>query len=263
VVCPADKDNFHWWLLAEDVIRDFSHCQRTAISQHQAAEDVGAIQAAETQKRRCKASRHPAGTVYATSGLRTSVDHWVLDWALVKLDANRFAFQKLHNVGSPPPLPLAFHLLIRWQIPSSLSRMNFKANLNHEAWNDIDWTPRAGAAFPAKDSPMFKIGRTSGHTAGQLHDIDASVTIDYKQHGLVKGKVCVVRSGEPNAFASCGDSGALVLNGHAEAVGMVTAVAKGSVASRAAYVSPFAPIVENIKEILERNGGEKVEVEFL
>jgi len=102
VVCPADRDNLHWWLLAEDVIRDFSHCQSTAISQHQAAEDAGAIQAAETQKRRCKASRHPAGTVYATSGLRTSVDHWVLDWALVKLDANRFAFQKLHNVGFPP-----------------------------------------------------------------------------------------------------------------------------------------------------------------
>ena len=132
-------------------------------------------------------------------------------------------------------------------------------------------------AVPAKDaalrkgSYLFKIGRTTGHTVGKFHDIDPSVTIMYaidgpsgKENILVKGKTLVVRSGNNSAFARCGDSGALVLNSHAEAVGMVTAVAKGSVAYGVVYVSPFPPIVDNIKEILQRGPGDgEVPVELL
>lgn len=111
---------------------------------------------------------------------------------------------------------------------------------------------------------MFKVGRTTGHTVGRFHHVDASVTINYQHNGLVKGKVRVVRRTEDAPFAGLGDSGALVLNGHAEAVGMVTAVAVGSVAYGVVYISPLAPIAENIKEVLQRGPGDgKVEVELL
>jgi len=108
-----------------------------------------------------------------------------------------------------------------------------------------------------KGSDMFKIGRSTGHTVGQLHDIDASVTINYnidgpdgKQSFLLKGKALVIRGTAHKIFASCGDSGALVLNGHAEAVGMVTADADLSVTDGVAYVSPFTSILDSIKDIL-------------
>ncbi|KAK0729448.1 hypothetical protein B0H67DRAFT_109 [Lasiosphaeris hirsuta] len=143
------------------------------------------------------------------------MDHWVLDWALIKLDPNRFTFEQLQNIP----------------LPSSCAM--FETNLDAEGWKETGWTPRAkDVAAPTKGSSyLFKIGRTTGHTVGRFHDVDASVTINYivdgpdgKQNVLVKGKALAVRRGH-SEFASCGDSGALVLNGHAEAVGMVMAVA--------------------------------------
>lgn len=85
VVCPADRDNLHWWLAAENVIKFRS----TAITR---------IQAAQGQKLRCKESRRLVGTMYASPGLRASIDHWVLDWALIKLNPTRFAYKRLCNV---------------------------------------------------------------------------------------------------------------------------------------------------------------------
>lgn len=84
MVCPADRDNFHWWLAAKNVIKFRS----TAITR---------VQAAQAQKRRCGASRL-VGTMYASLGLRASIDHWILDWALVKLSPTRFACEQLCNV---------------------------------------------------------------------------------------------------------------------------------------------------------------------
>jgi len=106
----------------------------------------------------------------------------------------------------------------------------FESNLDSEGWKETDWTPRAKheaaatAAAPQQGSYLFKVGRTTGHTVGRLHDVDASVTIHYTssnidgtQHSLVKGKALVVHpTGSDGRFAGCGDSGALVFNGHAE-----------------------------------------------
>lgn len=115
-----------------------------------------------------------------------------------------------------------------------------------------------------KGSTVFKIGRTIGYTMGQLHDIDPSITINYIIDGysfLLKGKSFVVRPGD-GMFACRGDLGSLVFNRHAEAVGMVIAIPKGSVVWGAAYVLPFVPMMDNIKEVLRRKGV-KVEVEVL
>ncbi|KAH6845778.1 hypothetical protein B0I37DRAFT_381046 [Chaetomium sp. MPI-CAGE-AT-0009] len=198
--------------------------------------------------------------MYASSGLRASIDHWVLDWALVKLSPTRFACEQLCN----NPLPSSGEM--------------FESNLDTEGWEETDWIPRAKyqaattAAASEQGSYLFKVGRTTGHTVGRLHDVDASITIHYRlpdadgsQRSLVKGKALVVRpGGSDGRFAGCGDSGALVLNGHAEAVGMVTAVSTSSVAYGVAYLSPFVPIVDSIKEVLQRGpGDERVQVELL
>ncbi|GAB1312638.1 hypothetical protein MFIFM68171_02848 [Madurella fahalii] len=239
VVCPADRDNLHWWLAAENIIRFRS----TAFAR---------VQEAQAQKLHCMTFQRTAGAMYASSGLRASLlDHWVLDWALIKLDPARFTFEQLHN------------------FPSQSSCERFEVDLSGDDWKETDWKRRTTYAAAAKGSRVFKIGRTTGHTAGRLHDIDSSVTIGYtvdRPHGkrnvLVKGKALVVHPGN-SRFADCGDSGALVLNGHIEAVGIVTAVANGSVASGAVYVSPFEAVIDDIKEILQRGPVGKVQVELL
>lgn len=76
------------------------------------------------------------------------------------------------------------------------------------------------------------------------------------------GKALVVYPGE-TGFADLGDGGALVINGQAEAVGIVIAVAKGSVASGVVYVSPIEPVIDNMKEILLRGRSGTVEIDLL
>jgi len=118
------------------------------------------------------------------------MDHWVLGWALVKLDSNRFTYTQLQNVGFIYLFYIKFfYLLISLQIPSPSSLVIFEKNVNPKGWNELDWIPRVNTAVPTKDaalrkgSYLFKIGRTTGHTAGKFHDIDPSVTIMYAIDG--------------------------------------------------------------------------------
>jgi len=94
IVCPAGRDNLHWWQIAEQLI------QRINPSQDLETSAKNALQAAQVQKRRCQsAHHHPIGILYATSGLRTTSMHrLLLDWALIKLD-DRFSVEKLQNVS--------------------------------------------------------------------------------------------------------------------------------------------------------------------
>ena len=133
----------------------------------------------------------------------------------------------------------------------------------------MDWHRRGKFATVPKGSRVCKVGCMTSHTASRIHDIDPSVTIRYpldgpdgKRYVAVKGKTLVVRPGY-SGFADIGDGGALVLNGHAEGAGIVTAVARGSAADGVVYVSPFGPIIDDMEEILQRGPGEKVEVELL
>jgi hypothetical protein len=121
---------------------------------------------------------------------------------------------------------------------------------------------------------VFTAGRTTGCTTGYLHTIDPSVTIRYFTTGsggvrhetMVKGKALVVLENyrTSRVFADLGDSGALVLNGHAEAVGTVTAIGRGSSVHCATYVSPFHPAVDDMRDVLQRAvGPEMVKIELL
>lgn len=115
---------------------------------------------------------------------------------------------------------------------------------------------------------VYKVGRTTGHTVGRLHRIDPSVSVFHRIEGrlsVVKGKaisVCNTPSG--SAFATCGDSGALVVDGHANGVGMIIAMGNGSVANGITYISPIGPVIDHIKEVLKHtNASQEVEIEFL
>lgn len=95
VVSPANKGN-SWDLTADKIFRPIKLPATRAKEAH-------------VQKARCEASRI-VGNVYASSGLQVNPDHWVLEWALVKLDPRRITFARLRKVG-PGGLTIQF---LRW-----------------------------------------------------------------------------------------------------------------------------------------------------
>lgn len=66
----------------------------------------------------------------------------------------------------------------------------------------------------------------------------------------VKGRVLVAKCPESGLFADYGDSGSPVVNGHAEVVGLITAVGRGSVVGGLVYISPIGPLIDSLKVIL-------------
>jgi hypothetical protein len=88
VACPADTDNFHWWLRSANIIK-FPRFEPSW------------LQEAEAQKLRAETFQRTVSTMYASSGVRTSLEgHWLVDWALFALHPERFqTFENLHNVG--------------------------------------------------------------------------------------------------------------------------------------------------------------------
>lgn len=145
----------------------------------------------------------------------------------------------------------------------------FEHDMSQAVLEKMDWHRYGKYATVRKSSRAFRVGDMTSDTASQFHDIDPSVTICYpadtpdgKRYVAVRGKMLAVRPGYSD-FADFGDGGALVLNGHAGGVGIVTALAEGSVADGVVYVSPLGQNIEDMKEMLRRGPGEKVEVEFV
>lgn len=140
----------------------------------------------------------------------------------------------------------------------------------------MDWKRPDGCRYLSFDGlereqhlcqPVFKVGRTTGCTVGRIHRVEPSVTISYPLVGpdgkpcdvQVKGKVLVVAADQfGGVFAKQGDSGALVLNSHAQGVGIVCAMGLGDT-----YISPIGPNLEHIREVVERGVGQRVTVEYL
>jgi hypothetical protein len=69
-----------------------------------------------------------------------------------------------------------------------------------------------------RDVRVYKWGRKTGLTSGRLLDVKATVT---GPGGVERRNVIVVKNDESACFADDGDSGALLVNGRAEPVGLV------------------------------------------
>jgi len=73
VVRPANRDYFHWWMAADDLIKAIDQAQITRDWEKEA------LRNAQAQKRHCKEACRPIETMHASSGLRVSAEHWILD----------------------------------------------------------------------------------------------------------------------------------------------------------------------------------------
>jgi hypothetical protein len=151
-------------------------------------------------------------------------------------------------------------------------------HLSDKQWEDTDWKRPGGERYVSTtdlerhhDICVFKVGRTTGFTAGRtIHRINPCLTVHHhlvgpdgkkKEHmvPVVKGKALVVAADKHDGvFAKRGDSGALVLNGHAQGVGTVFAIG-----GEATYVSPIGPNLDHMREVIVGRGVESVDIEYL
>lgn len=114
----------------------------------------------------------------------------------------------------------------------------------------------------------FKNGRTTGPTAGQIHCVEPSVQIGYKdilgpdgRIYAVQGKAIVtIRPNGWKTWAEKGDSGSLVIDHMARDVGILVAV---TLDSRTAYVAPSAAVLKDMKGTLTQAGFRVKEVAII
>lgn len=73
--------------------------------------------------------------------------------------------------------------------------------------------------------PVFKTGRTTGPRAGLAQIIQPSVHISYPGGVTLTGRaLSITRLHPAQSFAESGDSGSLVIDPEARAVGLITAI---------------------------------------
>jgi hypothetical protein len=159
------------------------------------------------------------GTVYCTSGTGSS-GGWILDWGLAKLAAGRFL------------------CLTRINEPTYDKHLYDEVASCFPSW--YPGTQRGDVVTPdevkrADNRTVFKCGRTTGSTQGELNTVDSSVRMRYDFDGgyeIVEGKALLVVSppgsstlwpsanGVPIAFGWRGDSGSLVFDHQGRVLGM-------------------------------------------
>lgn len=160
------------------------------------------------------------GTAYCTSGISSS-DGWILDWGLVKLATGRFqSFTPTDESGGDQYF---LHAEVAGNHPSR--------------YQDAK---RGGMVAPDEvkgsiNRTVFKCGRTTGRTKGELNAIDSSIRMGCEfddGYQIVEGKALVVVSppessklwpdghGLPIAFAWKGDSGSLVFDYQGRVLGI-------------------------------------------
>lgn len=121
----------------------------------------------------------------------------------------------------------------------------------------------------ANNMAVFKNGRSTGPTAGLVFAVNPSVNITYEsivaedgRRHTVSGKALVVttRAEGWKDFARVGDSGSLVMDHHARAIGVLTSV---NPLYNSTYVTPWEAIKKDMMEALAEAGRTVKELELL
>ncbi|KAK3364094.1 hypothetical protein B0T25DRAFT_58647 [Lasiosphaeria hispida] len=212
------------------------------------------------------------GTVYCTSGTGT-VGGWILDWGLAKLTTGRFS--------------LTF-------IDDDKYLFDGVAHDKHFLHNEVaghfpSWcgTQREmvmpGEVKRAENRMVFKRGRTSGSTNGELNTIDSSVRMRYDFDGgyeVVEGRALLVVAPPadslpwpiPIPFGVHGDSGSLVFDHQGRVLGMYIGGQTQDWEVRAPsvdgfhFISPIHPTLDAIRDAAAKDPalqGQDVKVDFV
>lgn len=119
--------------------------------------------------------------------------------------------------------------------------------------------PQMNSLCGMTNKTVFKNGRTTGPTAGVLHNVEALIKVVYTiggggRHYTVRGRatVCIPPS-DAARFAGKGDSGAFVMDHDARAVGMLHSInVIGEMENT--FVTPAFAFLANVKRLLVKAG---------
>lgn len=118
-----------------------------------------------------------------------------------------------------------------------------------QAWEarvqDVGWV--TGTAVAAAGMAVQKRGRTTDHTFGSVHSVDATVTVDYGGtigRRTLRSQVRISPDTARNArFSNRGDSGSVIMDNHGNAVGLLFA---GSTDGTATFANPIAAALSEL-----------------
>ena len=85
-------------------------------------------------------------------------------------------------------------------------------------------SPPAGIALPTLGETVFKVGRTTGLTYGEVRDVDVRVNqVHYPSGSCCFEQSFIVETNEKQPFSAGGDSGSIILNQFGEVLGLLYA----------------------------------------
>ncbi|KAK3364112.1 hypothetical protein B0T25DRAFT_627962 [Lasiosphaeria hispida] len=238
----------------------------------------------QNQKRSLSLARfsNRLGTIYCT-GTGTS-GGWILDWGLVKLMTGRFS--SLTCIDELSPLTrIDEHGAHDKHFLHNEVAGHFPSRCPGTQWGEM--TPgemvTPGEVKRAGNRTVFKRGRTTGSTKGELNMIDSSVRMRYDFDGgryeVVEGRALLVVSLSwpssyffPIAFGHRGDSGSLVFDHQGRVLGMYIGGQTQDYEAMAPsingfhFISPIHPTLDAIRDAAAKDPalqGQDVKVDFV
>lgn len=213
------------------------------------------------------------GRLWASSGLRQTIDQHTLDWALIEVEPRRLSANRVSHLTVSVSLfshrtfpdffffPFLTAIVCFLQVPDATS-MPSRDRAHYHPLTDIV-SLMMTANEPEPGAMLFKAGRTTGTTCGAYSGVEAYTFVDevYRdelgqpRRLHLKNHVVVNRTTAQGSIADrgdSGDSGAFILDEAAVLVGMLVAGSKGGGYMR------FTVIKDLVEDIRRATGAVEV-----
>ncbi|WEW57328.1 hypothetical protein PRK78_002793 [Emydomyces testavorans] len=186
------------------------------------------------------------GRVFAASGFRLSDSKKpeALDWALITVNSHRLSKNQVFS----PHLVRNVQILTQRQLPDPTTLPQKYLSSSFTA--SEEYIP--GMAELAEDMDLFKIGRSTGFTAGRLNGVKTTTLHSWTRNekGQMEEKLseayCVVPDSAFNSvFGTAGDSGSFVLDNRGCFVGLYF----GGSTDGTGYFSGATELIHDIKMV--------------
>ncbi|KAF4443083.1 hypothetical protein FACUT_1637 [Fusarium acutatum] len=242
---PRIKHNFTIWAI-NDEISQVEKYQAQMLSGGTSQQEKATMDRLDAEKRDFVGEKtaklahfnkglHTIGKLYAASGFKERADdQGRLDWALVRINKSRVGSNQLPGKETWK----------RWG--ANAPRLTYDKPLGQQTMS-ISPNPPTGMQRTVHG---WKLGATTGATAGEFHEIKFQVDLADDRHlGVQTSTEIAFQSCDPNIgpFSSRGDFGSVVYD---ELGGIVGLLFRGQVlntSSRLIYITPIEHVFSSIK----------------
>ncbi|KAF5691810.1 hypothetical protein FDENT_3177 [Fusarium denticulatum] len=256
---PRIKHNFTIWAINDDIsevekdqARALSYGtaqQQKATSDRLDAEKKDLVEEKVAKLAHFNKGLHTIGKLYAASGFKERTnDQGRLDWALVNINKSRVGSNQLPGKETWK----------KWG--AHAPRLTYDKPLGQQTMS-ISCKPPAGMSRTLRG---WKLGATTGATAGEFHEIRFQVDlVDDRHLGVQTSTEIAFQSADTSIspFSSRGDSGSVVYD---EIGGIVGLLFRGQVLNTAVnpllYITPIEHVFSSIKQAHRKDEIEDIRV---